>query len=277
MAEAVEPARLLEILRESVGGLDACAQRLFGSFQLPERVEAGGLRTFRYRQQDDLLLSYLKLVKIASHNNAAIVLLDQGYVQEVYAVCRMIDEACEDITFMAMPLGEAAQSSAQQRRFINEFFQEECSDSEPDPVKGNQSRDRVSRAKVRAGISGIARDRGNPSDEVAVGRVLSNVFSGYVHGAYVHLMEMFGGNPPQFHTRGMLGTPRIQECLGNHANHVYRSLLAAQQVGTRAYREDVVYLAIDLSIALARQTKCVQGEAIEAMEGRRKRPLVKPA
>ena len=75
----------------------------------------------------------------------------------------------------------------------------------------------------------------------------------------------------------MLGTPRMQECLGNHVNYVYRSLLAVQLVGHRTNREDVVYKAPDLNIALGRQTKCVKPEGIDLMVQRRARSLVTPA
>ena len=246
MAEAVEPAHLMAILNETVAGLDACVQKLATTFPLPRRVIVHGLRTFRHHDQDDLLLSFLKLIKIASHNNAAIVLLSEGYVQEVYALCRMIDEAIEDIHFMATPLGEDGTPGRHQIAFIEEFFQEEFSGT--DPVKSHQSRDRVTREKVRAGISrigGKTKER-NPSLEVEIGRVLSGTFSGYVHGAYVHIMDLFGGEAPHFHTRGMLGTPRMQECLGSHVNYVYRSLLAVEGVGYRAFREDVAHGALDL-------------------------------
>ena len=36
-------------------------------------------------------------------------------------------------------------------------------------------------------------------------------YSGYVHAASPHIMEMYGGNPARFHVRGMHGTPRQDE------------------------------------------------------------------
>jgi hypothetical protein len=229
-------------------------------------------------QQDDLLLSYLKLVKIASHNNASLVLIDQGYVQEVYALCRMIDEACEDIIFMATPLGDDGDASGHQRRFVEEFYQEEFSPAESNIVKAHQSRDRVPRDKIRAGVSrvGGAFKGRNPSHEVQVTRVLSNTFSGYVHGAYTHLMELFGGPPLRFHTRGLLGTPRIQECLGSQVNYVCRSLMAAETVARRLGRGDVLRSALELNLALTKRTMCMSAEGIASMERRLAMPLIEP-
>lgn len=271
-----EPISLLEIVTDAVVGLDRCVQALCSSLPSPQVVEVNGMPVFRHQRKNDLLLSYLKLVKIASHQNAAIVLIRAGYVQEVYGLCRMIDEAIEDIYFMAMPL-DAGKPSSHQRKLIDEFYQEEFSGE--DFVQSYQERNRVPRRKVRAGVSRIIGDRIDGWDqdqELKTGAALAGAFSGFVHGAYVHLMELFGGNPPRFHTRGVLGTPRIQECLENQVNYAYRSLLTAELVGHRTNREDVVYEALDLTVSLARRTNCIGPEGIKMLVERRQRPLVKP-
>jgi hypothetical protein len=273
MNDSVE---LVRILDQAVAGLDQCVQALSSSFKLPQRVVVNDMEVFRHAHRDDLLLSFMKLIKIASHNNAAMVLVRAGYVHEVYALCRMIDEACEDIHFMEGPHGEEGKPTKQQFTFIQEFFQEEFSGA--DFVESHNSRDRVPRQKVRAAIArlGAGDVKLDPSREVKVVGVLSGTFSGFVHGAYVHLMELFGGRSLRFHTRGMLRTPRLQECLANQVHYVFRSLLAVEGVGCRAFREDVVYRALDVNIALARQTKCLNADGIEGMINRRARPLVKP-
>jgi hypothetical protein len=265
---------LVGILDEAVAGLDQCVQALSSSFELPQRVIVNGLEIFRHLNQDDLLLSFMQLLKIASHNNAAMVLIRAGFVNEVYALCRMIDEACEDIHFMQEPNGEDGRPTKQQVTFVDEFFQEEFSGQ--DLVESHNSRDRVSRQKIRAANARLGADQVklDPSTEVKLTAALYGAFSGFVHGAYVHLMELFNGR--YFHTRGMLGTPRIQECLANQVNHVFRSLLIVEGVGYRAFREDVVHRALDCSIALARQTKCLKAAGIESMVARRAQPLVKP-
>ena len=44
-------------------------------------------------------------------------------------------------------------------------------------------------------------------------QVTNDALSGYVHGAYPHIMEMYGGSPPKFHTEGMHAAPRIRMCI----------------------------------------------------------------
>ena len=36
-------------------------------------------------------------------------------------------------------------------------------------------------------------------------------------------MNMYGGNPPHFHTKGMLGTPRMEEHTKDLWNSMYRT------------------------------------------------------
>jgi hypothetical protein len=262
---------LFKSLCAAVAGLDRCVQLLSSSFDPPVLANVSGLPMFRHRERDSALMSFLKLVKVASHNNAAIHLIRAGHVLEVYTLCRMIDEACEDVIFMLHPLGENGEPSTWQERFLEEFWQEEFSGD--DPLETHQSRDRVPREKIRAGISRIGGkfEGRDPSTEVAMSRVLAGTFSGYVHGAYPHIMELHGGNPGQFHTRGMSGTPRIRECLGNHRSYVFRSLMAAEGVASLVQRKDVLHLVLNLEIELAKQTGCLNPEGIVRMEARRAR------
>jgi len=64
-----------------------------------------------------------------------------GFVQETYSLCRAINEACEDHWFMVAPLGENGQASEDQRRFLEEFFQEAFSD--PEDLLLSTKRDRL--------------------------------------------------------------------------------------------------------------------------------------
>ncbi|MBI3768227.1 MAG: hypothetical protein HY271_06985 [Deltaproteobacteria bacterium] len=58
---------------------------------------------FTHQTQDVRVAAFLKAVRLASTLNAAVILLRVGHVLEVGALCRMIDEACEDIAFLQIP------------------------------------------------------------------------------------------------------------------------------------------------------------------------------
>lgn len=258
---------LLDLLERMVHGLDESVQALSRSFPQPVTTPRGDAFVFRHQNKSVLLLMFLKAVKIASNNNAALVLIRAGYVQETYALCRMIDEACDDIMFMASADSHDGQPSKDQLRFLEEFFQEEI-ENPGDPLS-SATRDRVPQRNIRAALS---RTRGaeshNPSHDIAVGRTLYQTFSGFVHGAYVHLMELFSVPERRFHTRGLLGTERIEECEENQVNYVYRSLCAVQAVAMNADRPDVTSSLRELRIELAKQTGCDPG-MLERLGGAR--------
>lgn len=246
---------LRELLKRTVLGLDETVQALSMSFSQPVQVPMRDGFVPRYKDRTILLLVFLKAVKIASNNNAAMALIRAGFVQETYALCRMIDEACEDITFMATPKGENGQMSNDQRRFMLEFFQEEL-ENPIDPLS-SAKRDRVPRKKIHAALSRMrGTESGNPSLHQAVAQALHQTFSGFVHGPYFHIMELFGGPEGRFYTAGLEGTPRIEECERSHVNYVYRSLAAVETVAYLADRPDVVARLDSLRLELARQTGC---------------------
>jgi hypothetical protein len=216
--------------------LEVGVMQLGRRFPKPEFVEVNGMPEWRHDEMSDLLLSYLKCVRSLSSLNAAVVLLRHGYVQEVGVLCRCVDEYCEDVLFLATPLGENGSVSQNQTRFVEEFFQEEFSADERGELE-SVPRHRVPRDKVRAAIARIEGLGINPHDAGRVFRTLGKAFSGYVHAAYVHIMELYGGpalGRAKFHVRGMLGTPRIAEWQANLSHNAYRFAIALEVVAKRS-------------------------------------------
>ena len=189
-----------------------------------------------------------------------LVLLRAGHVQEVYALCRSIDEASDDITFLALDDEKAAKH---QQQFIEEFFQEELETSPPAGKMSSAKRHRVPRKSIHAALGRTPLPGFNPSDTQRVQGLLHKAYSGYVHGAYPHTMELYGADPPKYHTSGMLDTPLIEACEAQFVNYVYRALLAAEIVAARSGRGDVQERLIKLAIRLARLTRCVGDDEIE--------------
>ncbi len=168
-------------------------------------------RAFRVSNDEhtDSLVCYLKGMKAVSTLNASLVLLKSGFTQEVGALCRMVDDACNEILFLIKPEGENALSNSQEQ-FLDSFYQEEFSDSK-NLFEAHNPRHTVPSQKIHASIARTMSTSVNPSDGQAMTSVVQKTLSGYVHGAYPQIMEMYGGNPPHFHMHGMLGTPRMIE------------------------------------------------------------------
>jgi len=179
----------------AIDTIEAAVQKLQGRFRPPAMVEvANGVPMFRHEQYDDLLMSQLKCVRCMSLLRAGMLLLLNGFYQEVGVLCRCLSESVEDVMFLATPLGEDGRPSKAQAQLVTEFFQEEFEDPSK-PLGSQNKRVRVSRDDVLAGIARIDGNPLNPSDGKALTRGLHLGYSGYVHGAYPHLMELFGAPP----------------------------------------------------------------------------------
>ena len=188
-------------------------------------LDVGPHPQFRHETLTESLICYLKGIKSISTINACILLLRQGYTQEVGALCRMVDDFCNEIFFLLNPQGENGLSN-DQMRFIENFFQEEFN-KPSDPLRSKQKRGTVPVRKIHATFAKLSASELNPCDAQECLRTTHKAFSGYVHGAYPHIMEMFGGNPPSFHTSGMLGTPRIDEWRSQLVGYVQRLIIAS--------------------------------------------------
>lgn len=223
----------IDQIRKVVSRAQDVVESLNRHFQPPELVKVDGKPFFRHSNKNDLLLSQLKCIRAISSLHACILLLENGYVQEVGTLCRCIDDFNQEVLFLATPLGDNGPSE-QQRRLVNEFFQEEF-DNTSDPFGSAQQRNRVPRSKVLAGISRIFGQPINPNDIQELHRTLQQGFSGYVHGAYVHIMEIFGGQHGNlhYHMQGLNGTPRIPEWTEALSNYVYRTMCAVEVVSKR--------------------------------------------
>lgn len=219
--------RLVRFAEDAVNALDH-------HFERPEMVQVHGREFFRHANPNDLLMSYLKCVRSVSTLNACLILLHHGYVQEIGMLCRSVDDNCQDVFFLMSPLGDNGKYSEQQERLVSEFFQEEFDNA--DPLLSTQKRDRVPRQKVLAGIARLPGHPTNPYDTQKSSQCLQQAFSGYVHGAYCHIMEIYGGEDESslsYHMHGLLGTPRIQEWVKTLSNYVYRTLVAVEVIAKR--------------------------------------------
>jgi hypothetical protein len=108
---------------------------------------------------------------------------------------------------------------------MDEYGKEEYTDPRH-PFKEKTERVPPTRKKIKASVARFLSPVVNPSDSQRTGQIATDCLSGYVHGAYPHIMELYGGAPPhsQFHMAGMLGTPRMQVFMRITAMHLQRTI-----------------------------------------------------
>jgi hypothetical protein len=228
----------LNAIHKAVDQLCYIVDELRSTFPPPKTVARGDGFVGRHEPKDRTngLACYLKAVKVCSTLNGALVLLEKGYVQEAHALCRIAQDQTEDIHFLVRPRGADGRLSGHQSRSLDEFFQEEFEDP-TDPIGTSRDRDRVARQKVRAAITsdpGI----GDPSTVQEIARALYRLFSGYVHGAYVHIMELHSDVPGRYLFRGQ--PDHLTDAIDYFPNFVYQAILSVETLVDRSSREDLL-------------------------------------
>lgn len=237
----------LTALHAAVGRLCDIVDQLGSDFPPPKPVPQGDGYVERHDENDrtNSLACYLKAVKICSTLNGAIVLVANHHAQEAHALCRIAQDQIDDIHLLLQPRAQDGELSAQQHRALREFYQEEFEDP-ADPVGTSQVRDRIARQKVQAAINN---DLVDPSSAQMTTMALYRMFSGYVHGAYVHIMELHSDTPGRYHLHG--APSRTQEAVESVANYAYRAMLAVESLVKVCARADLLPLITSLRTEVA--------------------------
>jgi hypothetical protein len=194
----------------------------------PRKTPFGKSFVFRYEQRSVHQALIQKLARVISTLHAAYILLLHGFLQEQGALQRMLDEFDEDIIFLSN--GTIDGLTDLHKRYLSYFYEEEFKD--PDNPGAEHDRPMIPRKKIRAYIARIDEWPLDPSRGIETSKAISKGYSGYVHGASPHIMEMYGGNPPKFHIFGMLNTPREIEHRNDLRNYFFRGILSFILVAT---------------------------------------------
>ena len=225
---------MIKLLTKIANTIEKAFQQIESIISPPAFVKLGEYQAFRYENKTIEAAIVQKCARLASGLNASLVLLQSGYVQELGALFRMLDEYNEDILFLCQAI-QKGKITDLHKKYLTAFYQEEF-DNPNNTFLSTQNRSIIPRKKIRAAISRIPEQDLNPSDFQELHRTISQAYSGYVHAASTHVMEMYGGNPPKFHVTGMLGTPRIAEFTKNIWDYFYRGLITITIV-SRAFNQ----------------------------------------
>jgi len=194
---------------------------------------------FRYAEKSIYQALVQKLARLVSTLHAARLLMEHGFVQEQAALQRILDEMTEDINFLAYAVIFNDKTPLHQT-YLDAFFEEEFdADS---AIASTQKRPMVPRKKIHAYLARLEGGL-DPSNGSETYRTVSKAYSGFVHAASPQIMDMYGGNPPRFHMRGMLDTERHQEHRDDLWNYFYRSIIAFACV-VKAFGDEVLFTKI---------------------------------
>jgi hypothetical protein len=163
----------------------------------------------------------LKLARQVSGLFAIDTLLFHGLAQEQGVIQRTLDEIGEDIFVLVAGLQRGFEPLHHQ---LLEAFWEEEFDNPRSAVKSTQKRAPPPRRKIHAFLARF--EGGDVSSAQAINRTLSKAYSGYVHAAAPHIMDIYGGRPPHFYVSGVAGTSRHLDHIEDARNYFYRGLLS---------------------------------------------------
>jgi len=196
---------------------------------------------FQYRHVEKTVQQALvqKLARSVSSLNATRLLMENGFLQEQAAMQRILDELQEDVTFLSFGIIFKKWSKLHDD-YLAAFFEEEF-DAES-AIASTQRRPMIPRKKIRAAIASMEIGL-DPCTGVEVTRTISKAYSGYVHAASPHIMDLYGGNPPHFHMRGMRGTPLHAEHRADLWNYFHRGIIAFG-LAAKAFGDDEMFESI---------------------------------
>lgn len=219
---------MIDLYLETLPVLQQAFQVLENKIEKPAFVKRGTYYVFRYENQTIQAAVIQKLARLISGLHASLVLLRGGFVQELGAIFRTLDEFQEDILFLCQAI-QTGELTELHQEYLKSLYQEEF-DLPENPLLSEQKRPTIPRRKIQAAIANIRETEMNPSDAKELHRTIGQAYSGYVHGVSVHIMEMYGGDPPEYYLTGMIGTPRIASFTENCWDYFYRGLLSVMIV-----------------------------------------------
>lgn len=206
----------------------------------PLRVVDNDSFVFRYVEKTMHQAIVQKLARYVSGLHAARLLMAAGFVQEQASLQRILDELQEDIVFLSSSIISGV-STDLHKKYLDAFYQEEFDSTAA--MASSLDRPTVSRKKIRAHIDRIGSGPKGSSKQLDAARTVSKVYSGYVHAASPQIMDMYGGDPPRFHVRGMRGLGRQREHQADLWNYFYRGICAFA-IAAKAFGDEQLFADI---------------------------------
>lgn len=195
-----------DLLSEYVKPLQKALDIFLSKIDVPKYTKDKEGHIYKYTSSSPRIFQVLKCVRIVSGFNAGNCLLKKGFVQEVGVIIRILYEFLNDIEFIQAGI-DAGNFTDKQKEMLNTFFAREIR-SAKDLTELHKKQPTILRKKVYAALGRYLKP-GNPDRTQRVVKAIEEAYSGYVHGEYPHIMELFNRYTETFHTNGMLGTPRI--------------------------------------------------------------------
>ena len=156
---------------------------------------------FRYDKPDDpVVFLVLKMARIVTGLYSMLNLTKSGLFEDAGAICRIILECSHDIDFVMEGLTHDP-FPIDKQEFVDSFFNDETRTPE-EMLATMRKQATIPRRKVYPSVGRLL-SPDNPDRQQRTAKVLEEAFSGYVHAAYPHIMEMYEGVSKEFRMSGV--------------------------------------------------------------------------
>ena len=212
------------LFRQTIVEMSKAFRHLERQVPPPRLVPFGDDHVFRFVEKTIEQALLLKVARVITGLKALDVLLDAGLLQEMGAICRMLDEIGEDIAFLAAAVTNDRETKLHER-YLQGFWAEEF----PDPknkLARHEKPDTPRRNKIQAYVLRVLNPAENQSRIADINQIVSSTYSGYVHASATQVLDLFGGDPPHFHIEGMRDTPRMNDHVHDAWNYFYRGIVS---------------------------------------------------
>lgn len=157
-------------------------------------------RHFRYKDPNPYTFLVLKMARMVTGFYSALLLTQKGLFEDAGAVHRVIIECSHDIDFVMEGLTQDPFPEDKQK-LVDNFFQNDNLTPEQ-MLSTMRKQPTIPRKKIYPTVGRFLSPE-NPDRPQRIVKVIEELFSGYVHAAYPHVMEMYEGKGKEFQMRGI--------------------------------------------------------------------------
>ena len=213
---------------------------------------------FEYDKPDVRIYAVLRCVRIVSDFRAVEVLLNLGHVQQVGVLLRTILEFTHDLDFVVEGSFVNPESRKRVNEMVSRFFAERFRDTKELLEEANKE-PTTPRKKIYAAIGRLL-GFGNPHRPRQIAKALEDVYSGYVHGNYYHIMELYNESTQKYEMSGQ--RVRFHEWLQYVALCIHPVFnvfsIVASALGLTQLEQELINKRKDLEVSPLYQRKSIR-------------------
>lgn len=188
----------IEYLRKYVGLLEGAVYAFNEKIHQP--IFDDKSQTFVYEEPNPVIFLVLKMARIVTAFYAALELTKQGLFEDTGAISRIIIECQHDIDFVMQGLTQDP-FPADKEELLDNFFNQEIKTVEQ-MMATMKKPPTIPRKKIYPDVGRLL-SPGDPDRVQRISKVQEEMFSGYVHASYRHIMEMYEGTGKEFRVSGV--------------------------------------------------------------------------